>query len=75
MTAPVTEGQVVLGKYLAALAFFAVLWLPTLVYAGIVALYSEIDWGPVAAGYLGILLVGGLFLSVGMLTSALTRNQ
>jgi len=75
MTAPVTEGQVVLGKYLAALVFFAVLWLPTLVYAGIVALYSEIDWGVVAAGYLGILLVGGLILSVGMLTSALTRNQ
>lgn len=75
MTAPVTEAQVVIGKYLAALTFFAVLWLPTLVYAGIVALYSEIDWGVVAAGYLGILLVGALVLSVGMLTSALTRNQ
>jgi ABC-2 type transport system permease protein len=75
MTAPVTEAQVVLGKYLAALAFFVVLWLPTLVYAGIVAFYSEIDWGVVAAGYLGVVLVGGLILSVGMLTSALTRNQ
>jgi len=75
MTAPVTEAQVVAGKYLAALAFFVVLWLPTLVYAAIVALYSEIDWGVVAAGYLGIVLVGGLILSIGMLTSALTRNQ
>lgn len=75
MTAPVTEGQVVAGKYLAALAFFVVLWLPTLAYAGIVALHSEIDWGVVAAGYLGIVLVGGLVLSIGLLTSALTRNQ
>jgi len=43
MTAPVTEGQVVAGKYLAALAFYVFLWLPTVVYAGIIDYYSEID--------------------------------
>ncbi|HSL81606.1 MAG TPA: ABC-2 transporter permease [Thermoanaerobaculia bacterium] len=75
MTAPVTEGQVVLGKYLAALVFYAFLWLPTVTYAGIVALHSEIDWGVVAAGYLGVLLIGALFLAIGLFASALTSNQ
>ncbi len=75
MTAPVSEGQVVAGKYLAALAFYAFLWLPTLAYAGIVAYNSEIDWGVVASGYLGILLVGALFLAVGTFASAMTSNQ
>lgn len=75
MTAPVTEGQVVAGKFLAALVFYAFLWLPTVTYAVLVAIYSEIDWGVVAAGYLGILLVGALLLAVGMFASALTSNQ
>jgi len=75
MTAPVTEGQVVAGKYLAALFFYAFLWLPTLAYAGIVAYNSKIDWGVVGSGYLGILLVGALFLAVGTFASAMTSNQ
>ncbi len=75
MTAPVTEGQVVAGKYLAALLFYVFLWLPTLTYAAVVASGSEIDWGKVAAGYLGIFLVGALFLAVGVFASAMTANQ
>lgn len=75
MTAPVTEGQVVAGKYLAALAFLAFLWLPTLIYAAVLEYYGEVDWGPVAGGYLGILLMGGLFLAIGTFASALTRSQ
>ncbi|MCZ6506910.1 MAG: ABC transporter permease [Acidobacteria bacterium] len=75
MTAPITEAQVVLGKFLAALIFYVFLWLPTLSYAGIVAYYHKVDWGPVASGYLGILGIGALFLSIGVLASALTRSQ
>lgn len=75
MTAPVTEGQVVAGKYLAALLFYLFLWAPTLVYAGILAYYSEVDWGPIAAGYLGIFGIGALFLAVGMFASSLTKSQ
>jgi ABC-2 type transport system permease protein len=75
MTAPVTEGQVIAGKYLAALTFFASLWVPTLVYAAIVDHYSEVDWGPVAAGYLGLFLVGALFLSIGVFASSMTSSQ
>lgn len=75
MTAPVSETQVVLGKYLAALAFFVVLWLPTLAYAGILEVYSDIDWGTVAAGYLGLFGLGAMLLAVGLFASSLTRSQ
>jgi ABC-2 type transport system permease protein len=75
MTAPITESQVVAGKYLAALTFYASLWLPTLVYAVLIARQSEVDWGPVAAGYLGILGIGALLLAAGTFASATTRSQ
>ncbi len=75
MTAPVTEGQVILGKYLAAFLFYVFLWSPTLVYAAVVAYYGTVDWGPVAAGYVGILGIGALFLAVGTFASTLSRNQ
>lgn len=75
MTAPVSAAQVVVGKYLAALAFYLVLWLPSLVYALILGAYSEVDWGPVASGYLGVLGIGALFLAIGVFASAISRNQ
>jgi len=75
LTSPVSEGQVVVGKFLAAFVFYLFLWLPTLVYVWILASHARIDVGPVLAGYLGIALLGVLFLSVGLLTSALVRNQ
>lgn len=75
MTAPVTEGQVVVGKYLASLVFYVFLWLPTLAYPALLSYYSEVDWGPVAAGYVGVVGIGALFLAVGVMASSLTRSQ
>lgn len=75
MTAPVSEGEVVAGKYLAALTFYLFLWLPTLAYAGLIAWHSEVDWGPVVSGYLGIFGIGALFLAVGLFASALSKSQ
>jgi ABC-2 type transport system permease protein len=75
MTAPVTELQVVLGKYLAALLFFVFLWLPTLVYVAIVARGSSVDWGPIASGYLGVFAIGAVFMAVGVFGSSFTKNQ
>jgi gliding motility-associated transport system permease protein len=66
---------VVAGTSLAALAFYLFLWLPTLAYAGIIAYFEQVDWGPVAAGYLGILGIGALFLAVGIFASAMSKNQ
>jgi ABC-2 type transport system permease protein len=77
LTAPVTATEVVLGKYVAALGFFAALWIPTLLYLAILRGYADArpEWGPIAAGYLGTLLEGGAFLAVGLLASAMTKNQ
>jgi ABC-2 type transport system permease protein len=75
LTSPLTEGQVIAGKFVAALIFYAALWLPTLVYVVLLKQHSSIDLRPVIAGYLGVLLVGFLFLAVGTFTSTLTNNQ
>jgi ABC-2 type transport system permease protein len=75
MTAPVTEGQVIGGKFLAALTFYGFLWLPTLAYGLVIGAYETVDWGPIAAGYLGLLLIGSLFLAIGIFSSAMTRSQ
>jgi ABC-2 type transport system permease protein len=75
LTSPVTEAQVVVGKFLAAMIFYVALWLPTVLYVVILDRSSEIDLGPVAAGYLGVLLLGFMFLAVGTLASTLSTNQ
>ncbi len=75
LTSPVTEAQVIIGKFAAAMLFYIALWLPTILYVVVLKRHSEIDIGPVLAGYLGVLLLGFLFLSVGTLASTLTNNQ
>jgi ABC-2 type transport system permease protein len=75
MTAPVSEAQVVVGKYLAALVYYVSLWVPTLVYALLLAHYATLDWGPVMGGYLGTIGIGALFLAVGIFASAMTKSQ
>ena len=61
LTSPVTEAQVVVGKFAAAMAFYAALWLPTALYVLVLRRHSEIDIGPVLAGYLGVFLLGFFF--------------
>jgi ABC-2 type transport system permease protein len=75
LTSPISESQVVAGKYAASLAFYLFLWAPTLVYVGIVRWYTPVEWGPIAAAYLGIFGIGALFLSVGVFASATSKNQ
>ena len=75
MTAPVSAGQVVAGKFLAAFLFFVFLWLPTVAYVVIVARHGTVDWGPIAAGYLGVLCLGAMFLAVGMFASSFSKSQ
>jgi ABC-2 type transport system permease protein len=75
MTAPVGEHDVVLGKFLGSLGFLLVLLAPTLVYVIMLAIYGRPDIGPIVSGYLGIILVGALFIAVGLFCSSLTRSQ
>jgi ABC-2 type transport system permease protein len=75
MTSPASDWAIAFGKFAGALAFLAILIAPTLVYVLILALIADPDPGPILAGYLGLLCLGALYLGVGLLASALTRNQ
>jgi ABC-2 type transport system permease protein len=76
LTAPVKDWAVVVGKFLGALGLYAAIIGLTIFYPILLVLYSgNPDWGPIWSGYLGLLLLGMLFLSIGLFASALTSNQ
>jgi len=75
MTAPVSAVAVVLAKYAAVLVTYAAMWLPTGLYLVILGRTGSLDWHVAASAYLGVLLVGAGYLSVGLCASALTRSQ
>jgi len=72
-TSPVSDGAVVVGKFLAAWSFMAIFWLSGLAYAlSLQLLGHPPDWPPVLGAYIGLLLVSGLFCSIGLFTSSIT---
>jgi ABC-2 type transport system permease protein len=75
LTLPITQGQAVLGKFLAAWVFCAIALALTFPFVIAVNILGSPDNGVIASGYLGCLLVAGAFLSVGSAMSAVTRNQ
>ena len=75
ITMPVTEAQVILGKFLGVFGLFVVLLLLTLPYPISISTLGDLDWGPVFAGYLGLLLQGGAILAIGLMASSWTGNQ
>lgn len=75
MTAPVSSLGVVLAKYAAVLTTYVAMWVPTVLYLVILRQTGDIDWSVAASAYLGVLLVGGGYLSIGMLMSAITKSQ
>jgi len=75
LTYPVRDGAVLVGKYLAALALYALMLTLTLLYPAMLAYFARVEWGPLVTGYLGLLLMGSTFLAVGLFASSLTENQ
>src|SRR4029079_5388911 len=75
LTSPVTDTQIILGKFLGVLGFYAALLGVTMIYIGILFVFGNPEWKPIATGYLGLLLMGGCFLSVGLFISSTTKNQ
>ena len=75
LTLPVTFKDVLLGKFLAGVVFVAAALVPTLAYPLCIAFMGQLDWGAVAGGYAGAVLLGAAFCAVGLFASALTRNQ
>jgi ABC-2 type transport system permease protein len=75
LTSPVTDLQVILGKFVAAVGLLAVILAATIHFPLIMVQYGAPDAGPLMSGYLGLLLVGASFMAVGVLASSLTESQ
>jgi len=75
MTSPVSDAQVVAGKWLGAFAFFCVLLSPLVVHAVVLELVGSPEIGPIVTGLVGLALVGALYLAIGVFASAWTQNQ
>src|SRR5262249_40909922 len=77
MTSPLTEFQIVLGKFLAGLTLFLVMLGPTMIYQIIMASYAEpsIPWSVLWSGYLGLVLLGAVLIALGAFISSLTESQ
>jgi ABC-2 type transport system permease protein len=76
LTSPVRDWELTLGKWLGAFAFYLMLLAITLIYVALLRFYrSDLDFGLIAATYLGLVLVGAAAVAIGLLTSSLTRNQ
>jgi len=75
LTSPITDVEIILGKFFGALGLYLALLAVTLPHMGILFLYGNPEWRPVAAGYLGLVLMGGTFVSLGLLISSTTSNQ
>ena len=81
LTAPIRDWQVVAGKYIGAMLFYVVLWLPTLAYLPVLlgvdwtTRQAAIDPAYALTAYLGVFLAGAMFLAIGLFVSSLVKSQ
>jgi ABC-2 type transport system permease protein len=75
LTSPLSDFQIIMGKFLGALALYAVMIAITMVHNGVLFIYGSPEWKPILTSYFGLLLLGGSFLSLGLFISTLTTNQ
>src|SRR3954454_4465537 len=75
LTSPVTDLEIILGKFFGAMGLYAAMLAVTLIYMGILFVYGNPEARPLVAAYLGLLLMGGAFVSLGLLISSTTNNQ
>jgi ABC-2 type transport system permease protein len=77
MTSPLTEFQLVMGKFLAAFSLFLIMIAPTLLYQVVMGFYSEpgLPWRVLLTGYLGVVLLGAVLVAIGSFISSLTESQ
>ena len=75
LTSPITDVEIILGKFFGAMLLYGAMLAVTLIHMSILFIYGDPEWKPIATGYLGLLLMGGCFLSLGLFISSLTKNQ
>lgn len=75
LTSPVTDVEIIIGKFVGAMALYAAMLAITVIHVGLLFSYGNPEWKVVVTGYVGLLLMGGCFISVGLLISSMTKNQ
>jgi ABC-2 type transport system permease protein len=75
LTSPVRDIEIILGKFFGALGLYCMMLLVTVLYLAVLFVYGSPEWKPIASAYLGLLLLGGSFISFGLFISSLTKNQ
>lgn len=75
MTMPITNFQIVMGKFLAAVVLLSTVFLMTLPYPITLSMLGNLDWGSVIAGYIGLLLLGSSYCAIGLMASSWTKDQ
>ena len=75
MTAPISLGAIVLGKWLATLTLCLLMFVGTLVFPAVLAYYGDPDWGVLFTSYLGLIGVAAAFSAAGMFASSVTDDQ
>ena len=75
LTSPVHDFEIIFGKWLAAMLLYACMLAVSMASFSILFVVSQPDWQALASGYLGLLLMGGMFLALGAFISSLTKNQ
>lgn len=75
LTYPITDMQILLGKFFACLAVYLVMLALTVLYPILIMIYGQPEIGPIITGYIGLFLLGASFISLGIFASSLTENQ
>ena len=79
VTTPLTEGALIVGKWLGAVTFYLLLWVPTVFFGAVFHAYTpgdiHLDFGPIVSAYLGVAWMGASFLAIGIAVSSCTVNQ
>jgi ABC-2 type transport system permease protein len=75
MTAPVSDFEVIAGKFLGTFVFYAIMLAATFFYVILLTFFGRPDFGLLFSGYVGLLLIGAMFVAIGLFFSSTTRNQ
>ena len=75
LTSPLTDFQIVMGKFLGAMALYLAMLAVTLFHFAVLFYFGRPEWKPVVTAYLGLILFGGCFISLGLFISSLSKNQ
>ena len=75
LTSPITDFEIVMGKFIGAMGLYAAMLAVTLPHIGMLYIFGRPEWKPILTSYVGLLLFGGCFVAVGLFISSLSKNQ